>query len=113
MRRFLHLLLCVCAASFAAQAAIPLRNETKGQTTCLNGDVGVRKIRVGLYLDAGCRGGGVLHWARLLKTSPDVDFRMVDGRDVRAGRLAELDVLVMPGGGGFERYRSWGEEGCA
>ena len=111
MRRFLHLLLCACVASCATQAAVALQTETKGLTACPTGDE--RKIRVGLYLDAGCRGGGVLHWARLLKTSPQIDFRMVDGRDVRAGRLAELDVLVMPGGGGFERYRTWGEDGCA
>ena len=128
MQRFLHLLLCACVASFATQATAVLQNETKGLTVCLGPqnetkgltvclgperDETTRKMRVGLYLDVGCRGGGVLHWARLLKSAPELDFRMVDGREVLAGRLSELDVLVMPGGGGFERYGTWGEEGCA
>ena len=102
MRHPLPLCLLVCAALAATHLSVAAEPATN-----------LPPLRVGLYLDAGCRGGGVLHWARLLKSAPGIDFRMVDGRDVRAGRLAELEVLVMPGGGGFERYGTWGEEGCA
>ncbi len=38
---------------------------------------------------------------------------MLDAADVKGGRLEGFDCLVMPGGGGFERYEDWVEEGCA
>lgn len=100
--RTIRIAFLVCAALLAARDAVSATGPTDAAP-----------LRVGLYLDVGCRGGGVLHWARLLKASPEIDFRMTDGRDVRAGRLSGLDVLVMPGGGGFERYETWGEDGCA
>ena len=67
--------------------------------------------KVALYLDRGCRGGGVIRWAQLLRSSPDVSCAFLDAADVMAGRLADHDVLVMPGGGGYERYAQLGEEG--
>lgn len=69
--------------------------------------------RVALYMDHGCRGVGAARWAELLSNEPGLEFAMLDAADVRAGRLAGFDCLVMPGGGGFERYADWGEEGCA
>ena len=32
----------------------------------------IPKIKVALYLDVGCKGGGVIHWAQLLQSSPEV-----------------------------------------
>ena len=69
--------------------------------------------RVALYMDHGCRGVGAARWAELLSNDPEIEFAMLDAADVRDGRLAGFDCLVMPGGGGFERYADWGEEGCA
>ncbi len=69
--------------------------------------------RVALYMDHGCRGVGAARWAELLSDEPGLAFEMLDAADVRGGRLAGFDCLVMPGGGGFERYADWGEEGCA
>ena len=69
--------------------------------------------RVALYMDHGCRGIGAARWAELLSNSPEFEFAMLDAADVKAGGLAGFDCLVMPGGGGFERYDDWGEEGCA
>ena len=69
--------------------------------------------RVALYMDRGCRGAGAARWAELLSNSPEFEFAMLDAATVRDGRLADFDCLVMPGGGGFERYEDWGEEGCA
>ena len=70
-----------------------------------------RTVRVALYLDRGCRGGGAIRWAQLLRSSPDAECDLLDAADVMAGRLAEYDVLVMPGGGGYERFDQLGEEG--
>ncbi len=70
-----------------------------------------RTIRVALYLDLGCRGGGAIRWAQLLRSSPDVTCDFLDAADVMAGRLAGHDILMMPGGGGYERYAQLGEDG--
>ncbi len=78
-----------------------------------NGSGNSNKPRVALYMDRGCRGGAALLWAEMLSTSPEFEFDMLDAADVKAGRLAEFDCLVMPGGGGFERYEDWGEDGCS
>ena len=69
------------------------------------------KIKVALYLDVGCQGGGVIHLARLLKSSSDVACDFLNAADVQAGKLAGYDVLVMPGGSGYDRYTQLGEEG--
>ena len=71
----------------------------------------IPKIKVALYLDVGCKGGGVIHWAELLKSSPDVACTFINAADVQAGKLKDFDVLVMPGGSGYDRYTQLGEEG--
>ena len=71
----------------------------------------VQKIKVALYLDVGCKGGGVIHLAQLLKSSPEIACDFVNAADVQAGKLSGYDVLMMPGGGGLERYGQLGEEG--
>lgn len=71
------------------------------------------KPKVALYMDHGCRGFGAARWAEMLSASPEMDFAMLNATDVKEGRLSGFDCLVMPGGGGFERYTDWGEEGCA
>ena len=68
-------------------------------------------VKVALYLDAGCRGGGVIHLAQLLKSSPDVACDFLDSADVLSGRLGSYDVLVMPGGSGYDRYTQLKEAG--
>ena len=47
----------------------------------------IPKVKVALYLDVGCKGGGVIHWAQLLKSSPDVECDFIDAADVQAGRM--------------------------
>lgn len=73
--------------------------------------VGAAQIKVALYLDEGCRGGGVIHLAQLLRSSPDVACDFIDAVDVQSGKLGGYDVLVMPGGSGYDRYTQLGEEG--
>lgn len=69
------------------------------------------KVKVALYLDVGCKGGGVIHLAQLLKSSPEVTCDFLNAADVLADKLAGYDVLVMPGGSGYDRYPQLGEDG--
>ena len=70
------------------------------------------RVKVGLYCDMGSRGDNVVKWTRLLGESRDVALTLLDGQDLRDGRLSGLDLLVMPGGSGFDQYESMGEAGA-
>jgi len=70
------------------------------------------RVKVGLYCDKGSTGDNVVKWARLLGESRDVALTLLEGRDIRDGRLSGLDLLVMPGGSGFGQYESMGEAGA-
>ncbi len=69
------------------------------------------KIKVALYLDIGCKGGGIIHLAKLLRSSPEVTCDFLNAADVMDGKLGGYDVLVMPGGSGYERYMQMREKG--
>ena len=60
------------------------------------------RIKVALYIDFGCKGAGVIHLARLLKSSPEVECDIIDADDVQAGKLGGYDMLMMPGGKPFK-----------
>lgn len=68
--------------------------------------------KVGLYCDLGSRGDNLVRWGLILRESPDVDLTLLDGDDLRRGALTGLDLLVMPGGSGFDQYASMGEAGA-
>ena len=69
------------------------------------------KVKVGLFLDKGCFGNGTLLWARLLANSPQLELTLLDGQDVRYGKLSEVQILVCPGGGGSRQIDSMGPIG--
>ena len=71
-----------------------------------------KRLKVALYLDSGSAGNGVFHWIRLIAHSPQLELHGVTGEDVRAGKLAGMDVLVMPGGLSSRQYKSLREEGA-
>ncbi|MBQ7694914.1 MAG: hypothetical protein IJT50_07290 [Lentisphaeria bacterium] len=71
-----------------------------------------KRLKVALYLDSGSAGNGVWHWIRLISHSPQLELHGVTGKDVRAGKLEGMDVLVMPGGRSPRQYRSLREEGA-
>ena len=71
-----------------------------------------KRLKVALYLDAGSSGNGVYHWIRLISHSPQLELHGVSGEDVRAGKLAGMDILVMPGGRSPRQYKSLREEGA-
>ena len=69
-------------------------------------------LKTALYVDDGCRGGGLLCWATILRDSPDVDLKLVSGADIRSGALDDRALLVMPGGTGREQYAALGDAGA-
>ena len=100
--RFFGCLIAICevALPFVASAAAAAGEGARPP-----------EIKVALYLDVGCKGGGVIHLAQLLKSSPDVVCDFLDAVDIQAGKLGGYDVLVMPGGSGYDRYAQLREEG--
>ena len=58
-----------------------------------------KKIKIGLYIDKGASGCGVFHLASLIAHSPQAELVTLMAQDIRDGKLKDLDVLVMPGGG--------------
>lgn len=91
--------LCILAAAFLVAAFLLSGCHSAASASGTPPDFWhVPKTKVALYLDIGCKGGGVLHLAQLLKSSPEVDCDFINAADVLAGKLAGYDVLVMPGG---------------
>ncbi len=64
------------------------------------------KLNTALYVDRGCAGSGVARWALLLQNSPDVELRLIDGKDLIGNDLKGLDLIVMPGGSSYQQWES-------
>jgi glutamine amidotransferase PdxT len=71
----------------------------------------VPRLKAALFLDDGCRGNGALLWARILARSPEVDLVLLNGKDIRAGKLKGRQLLVCPGGGGARQIAAMKPEG--
>ncbi|MBQ7652425.1 MAG: hypothetical protein IJS15_15815 [Victivallales bacterium] len=71
------------------------------------------KLKVGLFLDEGCRGNGALQWVMLLAHSPQVELTLLDGKAIRDGKLNGLKLLVCPGGGGAKQIGAMKPAGYA
>ena len=84
---------------------------TASSTSTKNTQADLQKVKVGLFLDKGCFGNGPLRWARLLANSPQLELTLLDGKDIRYGKLDELQLLVCPGGGGSRQIDSMGPVG--
>ena len=69
------------------------------------------KVNVGMYVDYGARGGGAMGWAKILSNSPEINLILLDVADIRAGKLKDCDVLLMPGGLTGDEHRTLGPEG--
>lgn len=94
MRHFAKTILLVFCAVALAAAEVP-------------------KLKVGFYVDKGGRGGGTLRWAQFLHYSPQFEVTLLDGQDLRDGKLDGLDLLVIPGGSSELQCQAMGEEGKA
>ena len=71
-----------------------------------------KKLKVAYFAGAGSQGGGVVLLARLLSYSPQVDFTVIDGNDIRSGVLDGKDLIVVPGGDSAMQYRGVQEDGA-
>ena len=69
-----------------------------------------KKVRVGLYVDSGASGNGLFHLASLIEHSPQTELVTLLASDIRAGKLKEVDILVMPGGGSTAQCMTIGLE---
>ena len=67
--------------------------------------------KVGIFLDDGCRNAGVLNWVRILEYSPQIELFLLDRRDLCAEKLAELDLLLCPGGWSSRQLEAMGSFG--
>ncbi len=73
----------------------------------------MKVFKAGLYCGLGSRGKYSVYWAKILADSPDTELVYLDGEDLRSGKLDALDILVGPGGSGFDQYDSMQEAGAA
>ena len=102
MRKILFLLISaaalffVCGCNSCAPAA-PVPAAAAG------------KVKIGLFVDDGASGNGVLHLASLIAHSPQTELVLLLAEDIRAGKLKDVDVLVMPGGGSRKQCTAVGK----
>ncbi|MBO5690154.1 MAG: hypothetical protein J6S73_09500, partial [Lentisphaeria bacterium] len=61
--------------------------------------------------DEGSRSAGVFYWAQLLFYSPQLDVTLLDGKDIREGKLDSLDLLLIPGGSSASQVKALQPEG--
>lgn len=71
-----------------------------------------KRLKVGYYIAAGSASGGVHHIARMLYYSPQFEVTLLDGKDLRDGKLNGLDLFVIPGGDSEAQYRMMEESGA-
>ena len=101
--------LMICAGCVSGKCAPEKKCAPAKQ--CTSGPYKGKKLKAGFYIDEGSRGGGVIHLARLLTYSPQIDLTLLKGKDLREGKLKGLDMLVMPGGSSEKQMISMGKEG--
>ena len=69
-------------------------------------------IKVGYFVGNGSRGGGIFLLSQILSHSPQVELTLLDGADLRAGKLAGQQLFVVPGGSSALQYKDMQEEGA-
>lgn len=75
-----------------------------------SGDSNETAVRVGVYIDQGA-GPSKKDLLYVLGKCDNVTIERLSAEDIRVGRLAEVDVLILPGGSGGGQGRHLGEEG--
>ena len=71
-----------------------------------------QRLKVALYVDDGSAGNGVFHCIRLIAHSPQLKLYGITGAGIREGKLAGMDLLMLPGGYSKRQYKSLHEEGA-
>ena len=72
-----------------------------------------RKLKVGVYVDSGSRNIGAMQWTRFFRWSPQTELTLIDGQDVRDGKLEGLDLFMIPGGSSEKQCLALGDDGMA
>lgn len=70
-------------------------------------------IKTGFFVDKGSYDGGVLRVAQLLYHSPQLEVTLLNGEDIRNGKLDNLELLVIPGGSSAKQFKMITAEGAA
>lgn len=100
---------------FSVAAALLLTAGCRTGNVC-SGDLGSSgkpKLKVGFYVDDGSRSSGVFHLAQLIYYSPQLEVTLLNGKDIREGKLDKLDMLLVPGGSSGRQFNSMKAEGAA
>ncbi|MBQ9367948.1 MAG: hypothetical protein IJT83_09225 [Victivallales bacterium] len=69
-------------------------------------------MKVGFFVGNGSRGSGVFLLGQMLSHSPQVNYTLLDGQDLRDGKLDGLQLLLIPGGSSALQYKDMQEEGA-
>jgi phosphoribosylformylglycinamidine (FGAM) synthase-like amidotransferase family enzyme len=83
-----------------------------GQPTTLSSSGDLQGIKVALYVSASgtqAEGGNMALWSMFRWMNATVD--LTNKTDIKAGRLAGYDILVMPGGSTFQYIAELGQDG--
>lgn len=72
---------------------------------------GANQLKVAVYAGPGPSGIGAVEWYRIVRDSPEMTLKLVDGAGVSAGALEGQDLFVMPGGSSRGEYASLGTNG--
>ncbi len=70
-------------------------------------------VRTGFLLGPGSSGSCLFRLLRTIASSPNYDVRFLLGSDVASGALADVDLLVVPGGWSQTQMKSLGPVGCS
>ena len=68
----------------------------------------VRKIQVGVFNGNGASPVCITETVEAVKIDSGMDVRTISAADIEGGVLAQLDVLVFPGGSGSKEYNNLG-----
>lgn len=72
----------------------------------------VKPLKIAYFVGEGGRGSGVIQLGRILSYLPGAQVTLLDGEDLRAGKLAGNDLLVIPGGSSATQYKTMQESGA-
>ena len=87
-------------------------SEAAAATDVTDAATNATPLKAGFYCGLGSRGANSVYWAKILRDSPDVELVLLDGEDLRSGKLDGLDILVMPGGSSRKQRASMQDEGA-